>query len=29
VENLLVLGAIAMTGFALAYSIISHRDISR
>jgi beta-exotoxin I transport system permease protein len=29
VENLLVLGAIALTGFALAYSIISHRDISR
>ena len=29
VENLLVLGAIAMTGFTLAYSIISHRDISR
>jgi ABC-2 type transport system permease protein len=29
VENLLVLGAIAMTGFTLAYFIISHRDISR
>jgi hypothetical protein len=29
VENLLVLGAIAITGFTLAYSIISHRDISR
>jgi ABC-2 type transport system permease protein len=29
VENLLVLGAIAMTGFTLAYFTISHRDISR
>ena len=29
VENLLVLGAIAMTGFTLAYFPISHRDISR
>jgi ABC-type transport system involved in multi-copper enzyme maturation permease subunit len=29
VENLLVLGAIALTGFTLAYSIISQRDISR
>ena len=29
VENLLVLGAIAMTGFTVAYFIISHRDISR
>ncbi len=29
VENLLVLWAIAMTGFALAYFIISQRDISR
>ena len=29
VENLVVLGAIAMTGFTLAYFIISHRDISR
>ena len=29
VENLLVLGAIAMTGFTLAYFIISQRDISR
>jgi ABC-2 type transport system permease protein len=29
VENLLVLGAIALTGFTLAYFIISRRDISR
>jgi hypothetical protein len=29
VENLLVLWAIAMTGFTVAYFIISHRDISR
>ena len=29
VEDLLVLGAIAMTGFTLAYFIISQRDISR
>jgi ABC-2 type transport system permease protein len=29
VENLLVLWAIAMTGFTLAYFIISRRDISR
>lgn len=29
VENLLVLWAIAMTGFALAYFVISQRDISR
>ena len=29
VENLLVLGAIAMTGFTVAYFIISQRDISR
>jgi ABC-2 type transport system permease protein len=29
VENLLVLWAIAMTGFALAYFIIAQRDISR
>ena len=29
VENLVVLGAIALTGFTLAYFIISHRDISR
>ena len=29
VENLLVLGAIALTGFTLAYLIISQRDISR
>jgi ABC-2 type transport system permease protein len=29
VENLLVLWAIAMTGFTLAYFIISQRDISR
>ena len=29
VENLLVLWAIAMTGFTLAYLIISQRDISR
>ena len=29
VENLLVLGAIALTGFTVAYFIISHRDISR
>jgi ABC-2 type transport system permease protein len=28
-ENLLVLGAIAMTGFTVAYLIISQRDISR
>ncbi len=29
VENLLVLGAIALTGFTVAYFIISERDISR
>jgi ABC-2 type transport system permease protein len=29
VENLLILGAIALTGFTLAYFIISQRDISR
>ncbi len=29
VENLLVLGAIALTGYTLAYFIISQRDISR
>jgi len=29
IENLLVLGAMAMTGFTLAYFIISQRDISR
>jgi hypothetical protein len=29
VENLLILGAIATTGFTLAYFIISQRDISR
>jgi ABC-type transport system involved in multi-copper enzyme maturation permease subunit len=29
VEDLLVLGAIALTGFTLAYLIISQRDISR
>jgi hypothetical protein len=29
VENLMVLGAIALTGFTLAYSIMSQRDISR
>jgi hypothetical protein len=29
VDNLLVLWAIAMTGFTVAYFIISHRDISR
>ena len=29
VEKLLVLGAIALTGFTVAYFIISHRDISR
>jgi ABC-2 type transport system permease protein len=29
VDNLLVLGAIALTGFTVAYSIISQRDISR
>jgi ABC-type transport system involved in multi-copper enzyme maturation permease subunit len=29
VENLLVLGAIALTGFTVAYFIISQRDISR
>ena len=29
VENLMVLGAIALTGFTVAYSTISHRDISR
>ena len=29
VENLLVLGAIAATGYTMAYFIISQRDISR
>jgi hypothetical protein len=29
VENLLVLGAIALTGFTVAYFIIAQRDISR
>jgi hypothetical protein len=29
VENLLLLGAIAITGFTLACFMISHRDISR
>ena len=28
-ENLLVLGAIALTGFTVAYLVISQRDISR
>jgi hypothetical protein len=29
VENLLVLWAVAMTGYTLAYLIISQRDIHR
>ena len=29
VENLLVLGAIATTGYTVAYLVISQRDISR